>query len=156
MRALPRTHLASGDVEQEVDVPRVLPLLQELCELPHQVRLDPAARERELFIANLLVQIHFIIVMIGWTCLASWEFELPFPGSPTSTFLVSRDFRLNTRDRVLSKVDRFVPEIQRVSFGICRLKWVLPEREFCVGNLLVRIHCVIVMIRWTGLAPLEV
>ena len=29
------------------------------------------------------------------------------------------------------------------------------EREFLIGNLLVRIHFIIVMIRWTGLAPLE-
>ena len=27
------------------------------------------------------------------------------------------------------------------------------EREFFIGNLLVRIHFIIVMIRWTGLAP---
>jgi len=27
------------------------------------------------------------------------------------------------------------------------------EREFFVDNLLVRIHCIIVMIRWNGLAP---
>ena len=26
------------------------------------------------------------------------------------------------------------------------------EREFCIDNLLARIHCIIVMIRWTGLA----
>ena len=43
-------------------------------------------REREFFIDNLLVRIHFIIVMIRWTGLAPWEFELPFPGSLTSTF----------------------------------------------------------------------
>ena len=30
----------------------------------------------ELFIDNLLVQIHYIIVMIRWTGLAPWEFEL--------------------------------------------------------------------------------
>ena len=30
-------------------------------------------REREFFIDNLLVQIHFIIVMIRWTGLAPWE-----------------------------------------------------------------------------------
>ena len=29
------------------------------------------------------------------------------------------------------------------------------EREFFIGNLLVRVHCIIVMIRWTGLAPWE-
>ena len=42
--------------------------------------------EREFFIDNLLARIHFIIVMIRWTGLASWEFEFPFPGSLTSTF----------------------------------------------------------------------
>ena len=44
--------------------------------------------EIEFFIDNLLVRIHFIIVMIRWTGLAPWEFELPFSGSLTSTFLV--------------------------------------------------------------------
>jgi len=44
---------------------------------------------REFFIENLLVRIHFIIEMIWWTGLAPWEFELPFPSSLTSTFLVT-------------------------------------------------------------------
>ena len=39
--------------------------------------------KREFFIDNLLVRIHFIIVMIRWT----GQFEFPFPGSLTSTFL---------------------------------------------------------------------
>ena len=43
--------------------------------------------EREFFTDNLLVRIHFIIVMIRRTGLAPWEFEFPFPGSLTSTFL---------------------------------------------------------------------
>jgi len=43
--------------------------------------------ERELFIDNLLVRIHFGIVMIRWTGLAPREFEFPFPGSLTSTSL---------------------------------------------------------------------
>ena len=43
--------------------------------------------EREFFIDNLLVRIHLIIVMIRWTGLPPWEFESPFPGSLTSTFL---------------------------------------------------------------------
>jgi len=34
--------------------------------------------ERLLFIANLLVRIHFVIEMIKWTGLAPWEFEFPF------------------------------------------------------------------------------
>ena len=46
--------------------------------------------EREFCIDNLLVRIHFIIVMVGWTGLAPWEFEFPFPDSLTSTFLVGQ------------------------------------------------------------------
>ena len=46
-----------------------------------------AGGEREFFIDNLLVRIYFIAVMIRWTGLAPWEFEFPFPGSLTSTFL---------------------------------------------------------------------
>ena len=42
---------------------------------------------RELFIDKLLVRSHFIIVLIRWTGLASWQFEFPFPGSRTSTIL---------------------------------------------------------------------
>ena len=52
------------------------------------VGCSPKSEERELFIDNLLVRNHFIIVMIRWTGLAPWEFEFPFTGSLTSTFLV--------------------------------------------------------------------
>ena len=45
-------------------------------------------REREFFIDNLLVGILFIVVMIRWTGLAPWEFEFPFTGILTYTFLV--------------------------------------------------------------------
>jgi len=31
----------------------------------------------------------------------------------------------------------------------------VPERDFFIDNLLVRNHFIIVMIRWTGLAPWE-
>ena len=34
-----------------------------------------------LLTTNLLVQIHFVIVMIRWTGLAPWGFEFIFPGS---------------------------------------------------------------------------
>jgi len=43
--------------------------------------------------------------------------------------------------------------------GACSLEWAVlravppAEREFFIDNLLVRIHFIIVMIRWTGLAP---
>ena len=45
--------------------------------------------ERDFFIDNLLVRNHLIIVMSRWTGLAPWEFEIPVPGSLTSTFLRS-------------------------------------------------------------------
>ena len=51
--------------------------------------------EREFFTDNLLVRIHFIMVMIRWTGLAPWEFEFPFPGSLTSTFLKRGHFVLS-------------------------------------------------------------
>ena len=55
---------------------------------PNRAPRPRAARERELFIDNLLVRIHYIIVMSRWTGLAPLKFEFPFPGSLTSTFLV--------------------------------------------------------------------
>jgi len=50
----------------------------------------PCPRRRDFFIDNLMVRIHFIIVMIRWSGLAPWEFEFPFPGSLTFTFLVPK------------------------------------------------------------------
>jgi len=47
-----------------------------------------AASGGEFFIDNLLVRVHFTIVMIRWTGLAPGEVEFPFPGSLASTFLV--------------------------------------------------------------------
>ena len=44
-------------------------------------------RKGAFFIDNLLVRIHFIIVMVRWTGLAPWELEFPFPGSLASTRL---------------------------------------------------------------------
>ena len=32
---------------------------------------------------------------------------------------------------------------------------IVRERKFCIENLLVRVHFIIEMIRWTGLAPWE-
>ena len=62
---------------------RVLGLKYPLCSAGHSVDY----REREFFIDNLLVRIHFIIEMIRWTGLAPWEFQFPFSGCLTSTFL---------------------------------------------------------------------
>jgi len=65
-------------------------VLEDVCHFDlHRIRFPvvPSAREREFFIDNLLVQIHFIVVMFRWTGLAPWEFDFPFSGSLTSTFL---------------------------------------------------------------------
>jgi len=44
-------------------------------------------RERDFYIGNFLVRIHFIIEMIWWTGLAPWELESLCLCSPISTFL---------------------------------------------------------------------
>ena len=67
------------------------------------VRTRLGTTEREFFIDNLLVRNHFIVVMIRWTGLAPCEFEFPFPGSLTSTFLdgIHIRTRLGTPDTML-------------------------------------------------------
>jgi len=73
----------------------------------------------EFFIDNLMVRIHCIIVMIRWTGLAPWEFEFPFPGSLTSTFLAStlctRSFnrRLTRRSLTPPPLPAEVKHVQR-------------------------------------------
>jgi len=47
--------------------------------------------ESELKGLKFLVRVHLIIVMIRWTGFAPWEFEFPFSGSLTSTFLAQGD-----------------------------------------------------------------
>ena len=47
--------------------------------------------DRESFIDNPLVRIHFIIEMIWWTGLAPREFEFPFLDSLISTFLACQE-----------------------------------------------------------------
>ena len=49
--------------------------------------LRPAG-QKQFFVDNFLVRIHFVIVMIRWTGLAQWEFEFSFPGGIIFTFLV--------------------------------------------------------------------
>ena len=45
-------------------------------------------REGDFFMDNLLVRVHYIIVMIMWTGLAPLEFELPFPVLRGARFLM--------------------------------------------------------------------
>ena len=63
--------------------------------------------QREFFIDNLLVRVHFIIVIIRWTGLAPWEFDFPFLGSLTSTFLGPRtdsQDRAGYEDRIFIEI----------------------------------------------------
>jgi len=46
----------------------------------NMARTCRAVAEREFFIDDRLVRIHFVILMIRWAGLAPREFELPFPG----------------------------------------------------------------------------
>ena len=56
-----------------------------------KVSFDPdRGEERQYFVDNPLVRIHFIIEMISWTGLAPWDFEFSFSGSLTSTLLKSQ------------------------------------------------------------------
>ena len=43
--------------------------------------------ERDFFIYNLRVRVHYVIEMIWWNSFAPWEFEFCFPGNLMSTFL---------------------------------------------------------------------
>ena len=40
--------------------------------------------------------------MIRWTGLAPWEFEFPFPGSLTSTFLLQVDTEVSGENKALA------------------------------------------------------
>ena len=52
--------------------------------------------------------------------------------------------------------DRVLPDQEDEGLGFdVRRCHNLCEREFFIDNLLVRIHFIIVMIEWTGLAPWE-
>ena len=44
---------------------------------------------------------------------------------------------------------------ESVNFGAEKEPGLTSEREFLIDNLLVRIHSIIVMIRWSGLAQWE-
>ena len=57
------------------------------CNLLHMRNVIQRRAERVFFIHNLLVRIHFGIVVMRWTDLAPCQLEFPFPGSLTSTFL---------------------------------------------------------------------
>jgi len=85
---------------------------------------------------RVLVRIHFIIVMITWTGLAPWEFESHItPPGAVVPWDGPRRGGLGQRRR--------------------KRRHLLEKETHLLTNLLVRIHFIIVMISWTGLAPWE-
>ena len=58
-----------------------------------------------------------------------------------------------TSDFRQESVEKKTAQVQRLTSALAQAKYI-PHREFfLIDNLLVRIHFIIVMIRWTGLAP---
>jgi len=107
----------------------------------HKVDVE---RPPEFFIDNLLVRMHFIIVMIRWTGLAPWEFEFPFAKVPERKFFI---------DNLLVRMHFIIMMFRWTGLAPWEFEFLfakLPERKFFTDNLLVRIHFIIVMIRWTG------
>ena len=92
--------------------------------------------------------------MIRWTGLAPWEFEFPFPGSLTSTFLQVAQKYSTEVEEIMSNRENKGKLIHKVYEPYIRaLLGTAAQVVYVVDNLLVRIHVIIVMMRWTGLAP---
>jgi len=120
---------------------------------PHQGRhaqalMVPHRREREFFIVNLLVRIHCIIVMIRWTGLAPWSLNSL---SQVALHLprVARSHKVEDHPQHVW----FHPPHQGRHAQALMVPHRKCKREFFIDNLLVRIHFIIVMIRWTGRGP---
>jgi len=121
----------------------------------------PRLREREFFIDNILVRIHFIIVMIMWTGLAPWEFvyssfratrvlsKSRACGSEAGSYLRLIDFVCHSTLglRVINEKKEDQPSASVKSHQGAVQVSRLREREFFIDNILVQIHFIIVMIR---------
>ena len=64
----------------------------------------------ELLLDNLLVRIHFIIVMIRWTGLAPWEFEFPFLKTGGGMRGLPELAQFTTLERLVSALEPFVAQ----------------------------------------------
>ena len=85
---LPSVDLGAGRtaVAVRVGLQHTCALLVRLGALHTTSRKPLAATERELFIDNLLVRIHCIIVTIRWAGLAPWEFESRYGSARMNPF----------------------------------------------------------------------
>ena len=77
------------ETDLEADSGAIVKVLHRPEQDPRPGCRELVPREREFFIDNLLVRIHFIIVMIWWTGLAPWESctgrsRIPDPGAESS------------------------------------------------------------------------
>ena len=84
-------------------------------------------RERGFFIDNLLVRIHFIIVVNRWTGLAPWKFEFPFSGSRTSTFLVPKPLRPRIKKLLIPETTKGVDSLPAPNSKRCKPSTVNPK-----------------------------
>ena len=74
---------------------------------------EQSPTKRKFLFDNLLVRIHFIIVMMRWTGLTQREGQFPFPGSLSSTILASPRNTLSATGRSHNWfVRNFTPETQ--------------------------------------------
>jgi len=147
-----------GEAENETDAKDTLLLIHNCTsadvEYLARLRAEGQVPEREFFIDNLLVRVHFIIVMIRWTGLAPWEFEFPFPGSLTSTFLAEGKVpNPNPKSQILNpefQKSNSEPEPQKSNSELCSLhqnptprtlnacpRWTPPPPPICSQSVVV-------------------
>ena len=98
-------------------------------------------REREFFIDNLLVRIHFTIVMNRWTGLAPWEFEFPFPGSLESTFLGTWTVALGGLQGANFRPESEIYKYRRVCNPAGAVRQLTHSLMTSLGNERGRVHC---------------
>ena len=112
-----------------------------IIKVVHSERSTPArvrtagggtAPERNFFMDNLLVRIHFVIETIWWTGLAPWESEFPFPGSLISTFqrLARRGRGACSIQRLLVVKDLFVFRFTRIQVHLIMLRFICTQLYF--------------------------
>ena len=70
---------------------------------PHTLSIAARSSSINFAVNNLLVRIHFLIVIITWTGFAPWEFEFPLPGSLTSALLVQTRKQLDVMAIIISR-----------------------------------------------------
>ena len=106
----------------------------QLLPLQRHCQAAPHLSNREFFIDNLLVQIHFIIEMIGWTGLTLWEVDIPFTPPPSALNRCRADSPLIRPSRPESGLGFQVKVLNILS------KWFLLRSEAEIACAAASIH----------------